>query len=148
MRLRPATAADLPEIQRIVRDAYTPFIARIGRPPGPMSDDYAARIAKGCVTLAEDCGAVTGLIVLLDRADHLLLDNVAVDPPRQGQGVGRALLAYAETEALRRGLPEIRLYTNVKMTENIATYFRVGYLETGRGDADGYDRVFFAKALT
>jgi ribosomal protein S18 acetylase RimI-like enzyme len=136
---------DLLAIQRIVREAYTPFIARIGKPPGPMGDDYAALVAADAVTVAERDGRVVGLLVLLDRHDHLLLDNVAVDPAAQGSGVGRSLMAYAEAEALRRGHREIQLYTNVAMTENIATYKRAGFVETGRGEASGFQRVFFAK---
>jgi ribosomal protein S18 acetylase RimI-like enzyme len=31
------------------------------------------------------------LIVLEVRADHVFIDNVAVDPQRQGAGIGRAL---------------------------------------------------------
>ena len=42
--IRPADAADLPAVERIVRAAYTMYIARIGKPPGPMLDDYAALI--------------------------------------------------------------------------------------------------------
>ena len=41
---------------------------------------------------------VMGLVVLLAEADHLLLDNVAVDPVAQGQGVGRALIDFAAAE--------------------------------------------------
>jgi hypothetical protein len=36
---------------------------------------------------------------------------------RQGIGLGRRLLAFAEAEALRRGYREIRLYTHQKMLE-------------------------------
>jgi hypothetical protein len=44
MPIRPADAADLPEVERIVRDSYSKYIARIGKPPGPMLDDYAALV--------------------------------------------------------------------------------------------------------
>jgi ribosomal protein S18 acetylase RimI-like enzyme len=57
------------------------------------------------------------------------------------------LLAFAEEEARRCGLPEIRLYTNEAMTENIAYYPRRGYTETHRARDEGFSRVFFRKAL-
>jgi GNAT superfamily N-acetyltransferase len=145
--MRPAGPADLEAVRRIVREGYTPYIGRIGRPPGPMLDDYAALIAEGAVTVAEVEDAPVGILVLLDRPYHLLLDNVVVDPAWRGRGVGRALLDLAESEARRRGHAEVRLYTHVLMTENIALYGRAGYVETGRGEQNGYDRVFFAKAL-
>lgn len=145
MQIRPADAADLPEVERIVRDAYSKYLARIGKPPGPMLDDYAALVRGHAVWVA---GApVTGLVVLLAEADHLLLDNVAVDPAAQGQGVGRALIEFAAAEARRRGYREMRLYTHQTMTENIALYGRTGWVETGRGEQRGLARVFFRKEV-
>ncbi len=141
--IRPADAADLPAVERIVRDAYTMYIARIGKKPGPMLDDYAALIRAQCVWVA---GApVAGLVVLLAEPDHLLLDNVAVDPAAQGRGLGRALITFAGEEARRRGFREMRLYTHQTMTENIALYARTGWVETGRGEQGGFERVFFRK---
>ena len=113
-----------------------------------MLDDYAALIADGAVSVVEEAGEeIAALIVLLPKPDHLLLDNIAVRPDRQGRGFGRALIEHAEHEARRRGFREIRLYTHEKMTENIALYTRIGFAETGRGHDSGYDRVFMAKAL-
>ena len=145
MTIRPADAADLPAIERIVRDAYSKYIVRIGRPPGPMLDDYAAHVRAHAVWITGT--PIAGLIVLLGEDDHLLLDNIAVDPARQGEGVGRALMAFAEAEARRRGCSELRLYTHATMTENIQLYSRNGWVETGRGTQDGFARVFFRKAV-
>ena len=145
MQIRPADAADLPELERIVRDSYGKYTARIGKPPGPMLDDYAALVRGHAVWVA---GApVMGLVVLLAEADHLLLDNVAVDPAAQGRGVGRALIEFAGAEARRRGYREMRLYTHQTMTENIALYARTGWVETGRGVQRGLARVFFRKEV-
>lgn len=44
---RPAIPADRPAIEEIVRDAYSPYIDRVGRQPGPMLDDYEALIRAG-----------------------------------------------------------------------------------------------------
>ena len=56
-------------------------------------------------------------------------------------------MALAEEEARRRGLREVRLYTNEAMTENLAYYPRLGYTETRRALHDGFRRVFFSKTL-
>ena len=90
---------------------------------------------------------IAAIIVLLPEPDHLLLDNIAVLPDRQGQGLGRQLIAFAEDEARRLGYAELRLYTHEKMTENIALYTRLEFEETGRGREAGYDRVFMTKRL-
>jgi GNAT superfamily N-acetyltransferase len=146
--IRPASPADRAEIETIVSEAYAVYIDRIGKPPGPMLDDYGALIAAGAASVLEDGdGSIAAILVLLPKPDHLLLDNIAVRRDRQGQGLGRRLIAFAETEAWRLGHRELRLYTHEKMTENIALYTRLGFGETGRGRNDGYDRVFMTKRL-
>ena len=146
-RIRAATASDVPAITQIVDQAYRHYIARIGRPPGPMLDDYPARVSQGTVWVLEEGAAIVGIIVLLPAPNYLFLDNIAVSPARQGLGLGRQLLAFAEAEALRRGYPEIRLYTHQTMVENQRLYASISYEETGRGAEAGYDRVFMRKRL-
>lgn len=147
MTIRLARLDDRAVIEEIVRAAYSIYIERIGRPPGPMHDDYRGLIEAGSVSVIEDADrGITGIIVLIPKADHLLLDNIAVRPDSQGHGFGRALIAFAESEARRLGFAELRLYTHQKMTENLALYLRLGFTETGRGHEAGYDRVFMRKA--
>ena len=146
--IRLAVPADSAAVEHIVHEAYAIYVDRIGKPPGPMLDDYAALIDAGAVSVLEtDHGEIAAIIVLLPKPDHLLLDNIAVRRDYQGQGLGRRLIAFAETEARRLGLHEVRLYTHQMMTENIALYARLGFVETGRGHDAGYDRVFMTKAL-
>jgi len=146
-RLRAATAADVASVAAIVDEAYRPYIARTGKPPGPMLDDYAARIDEGTVWVLEQRAVIAGLVVLLPGPNYLLLDNIAVSPSRQRLGLGRRLLAFVEAEALRRGYREVRLYTHQTMVENQRLYASIGYEETGRGTEAGYDRVFMRKRL-
>ena len=145
--IRRATAADVPAIERVVHDAYVKYVARIGKPPGPMLDDYAARVAAGEVSVCVAAETIAGVLVLEPALDHLLLDNIAVAPAWQGRGVGRRLLDFADAEARRMGYPELRLYTHVLMHENIALYARLGWQETGRGDQAGFQRVFMRKMV-
>ena len=121
-RIRAATATDVSAIADIVDEAYRHYIARIGKPPGPMLDDYVARVLEGMVWVLEEGSVIAGIIVLLPAMDYLLLDNIAVSPARQGSGFGRRLLAFAEAEALRRGYAEIRLHTHQTMEENQRLY--------------------------
>ena len=74
-RIRAATAADVPVIRQIVEQAYRHYIPRIGKPPGPMLDDYAARVSEGVVWVIEERPTIAGIIVLLPRPHHLLLDD-------------------------------------------------------------------------
>jgi ribosomal protein S18 acetylase RimI-like enzyme len=147
VRIRAAEPADVAAIEAIVDRAYRGYVARIGMRPGPMDADHADEVRRGLVSVAEEDDAVVGLIVLAEMPAHVLIENVAVDPGRQGGGVGRALLAHAEDRAREAGLATIRLYTHSKMTENRALYRRLGYRETDRRDEAGFDRVFLRKSL-
>jgi len=145
--LRPARPDDREAIERLVEAAYGGYVERIGRRPAPMDADYTGLIDDGHVTVADSDGAVVGVIVLAPMADHLLVENVAVDPAAQRTGLGRRLMDHAEDEARELGLSELRLYTNEHMVENIAWYPRLGYRASERRAEHGFARVFFEKQL-
>lgn len=143
--IRPAGPGDRAAVERIARAAYAAYVPLIGRAPAPMLADFAAAIAAGRVWVA---GApVAGYVVAWPRGDHWHLENVAVDPAAQGRGLGRALIGHVEALARQAGARAVELYTNARMTANLALYPRLGYAETGRRVEDGFDRVFFRKAL-
>lgn len=145
--IRKACSDDAAAVAAMVAAAYGPLAARMDKPPAPMLDDYAARIAEGVVDVLEESGALLGMIILADQADALMLENVAVAPTAQGRGVGRRLIEHAEAQAVARGFERIRLYTHVTMTENQAMYTKLGYVETTRGEDEGYHRVQFEKQV-
>lgn len=145
---RRARARDIAGIRAMVRHAYGHYESRLGLRPAPMDDDYARRVSEDeAWVMATETGRVAGLLVLVARTDHLLLDNIAVDPEYQGQGIGRALLDLAERRAREQGMESIRLYTNELMVENQRLYERVGYVETHRREEHGFSRVHYMKDL-
>jgi len=148
MVVRPATVTDVPDIEQIVNDAYTPYISRIGRAPAPMTVDYQRLVAttSNASVLTEN-SSIVGVIVTVAEPDHLMIENVAVARAAQGRGHGRTLLEHAEQQARSLGLPQVRLYTNAAMTENLAMYPRLGYVEVARRSEDGFERVYFTKDL-
>ena len=146
--VRLADQGDVDVLRGIAAAAYQPYVARIGRPPAPVTADYDQAVRSGQTWVAVEDGQVSGFVVLVAQPDYLLLENVAVRPAAQGRGIGGRLLALAEQRARGLGLSEIRLYTNEAMTENLVYYPRRGYTETHRADQDGFRRVFFRKPLS
>ena len=134
-------------VQAIVQSAYAIHAARIGRKPGPMFNDHAALIREKCVYVLDNGGVIEGILVLTHEERSMLLDYVAVRPAAQGFGHGRKLLTFAEQSARDAGYGLIRLYTNVAMTENIALYSRIGFVETHRAEDQGLQRVYMTKQL-
>lgn len=144
---RPARATDLKTVDEVVAEAYQPWAASLGFRPRPMDADYADLIEAGRVYVTGH-GGVDGIVVLVDEDDCLLVENVAVRLGLQGQGIGRALLAFAEREAARRRLSALRLYTNEKMASNVALYLALGYVEAGREPVPFGHLVHLRKVIT
>lgn len=78
--IRLAALPDLAAIEGIAKRAYAPYIARIGREPAPMLEDYSCLVLAQQVWVLEQEQAIDGFIVLLDAQEALLLDNLAVSP--------------------------------------------------------------------
>lgn len=145
--LRVATMEDRHSVEAIVQAAYSHYIPRIGRPPGPMLDDYSSLIRKGHVHVIQRCAVVEGLLVLIPEKDGMLLDNVAVIPAAQGIGLGQIMIEFAEQTARNAGYRSIRLYTNEAMIENIKLYSSLGYAETHRSEEKGLRRIYMTEVL-
>lgn len=146
--IRLAAASDEAAVRACAEAAYQRYVEAIGREPAPMVADFGTQIADGKVHVAADgSGNLQGFIVFFPKDARMFLENVAVHPAAAGKGIGKALIGFCEAEARLLGLDAVALYTNAKMTENLTIYPRLGYLETGRRTEDGFDRVYFEKAL-
>ncbi|MCU1755233.1 GNAT family N-acetyltransferase [Pseudomonas helleri] len=146
--IRPALASDEAAIRACAEQAYSQYVATIGRKPAPMLADFAAQIAERQVHVCVNGqGDFQGFIVFFSVDQHMFLENVAVSTAGQGKGIGKALVQFCEATALSQGLGSVSLYTNAKMTTNLAIYPRLGYVEVGRRSEAGFDRVYFEKNL-
>ncbi|WP_340643866.1 GNAT family N-acetyltransferase [Phenylobacterium sp.] len=125
--LRTAVPADAAAIRDLTRAAYAKWVPLIGREPKPMEVDYEAAVQAHRFDLLHVDGVLVALIETVDEGDQLLIDNVAVSPDHQGQGLGRRLLAHAESLATDLGYGRIRLDTNKRFEDNVALYLRLGY---------------------
>jgi len=148
LTLRRAEAADAAAVRALTRAAYAKWVPVIGREPKPMTADYAKSVRLNRIDLGYIGDELAGLIETIDRSDHLLIENVAVAPARHGQGVGRALLAHAETVARAADYREVRLYTNQRFETNVRLYLRLGYRIDREEEVPGLGvGVFMSKAI-
>lgn len=125
--IRPAKPGDAQIIRALVRSAYAKWVPMLGREPLPMHADYERAIRDHEIDLLHLDGQVVALIELIRNSECLFIENAAVAPEHQGQGIGRRLLAHAERKAWIAGLPEIRLLTNAVFESNIRLYQSIGY---------------------
>jgi N-acetylglutamate synthase-like GNAT family acetyltransferase len=127
--IRQARMDEAGAIRALVRAAYAKWVPVIGREPRPMLADYAEALQRHRFDLVEASGQLVALIETELREGHLWVENIAVRPELQGQGLGRQLLAHADALARAAGVSEIRLLTNGKMAANRRLYASVGFRE-------------------
>ena len=127
IRIRRATAEDAAAIRALTRAAYAKWVAVIGREPVPMTADYDQAVREHRIDLLFEGEELAALVEIIDRGDHLLIENLAVAPHAQRRGHGKRLLAHAEALAAELARPLLRLYTNPRFAGNVDLYARAGF---------------------
>ena len=145
--IRQAVPRDTPAIRDCVNDAFSPYIGRIGTPPAPMLLDFDAHVRDRHIWVAVAVDEIVGVLVQYPTPDGFYIDTVASHSRVRGRGIGKALLVFAELEAVRRGFGGLYLCTNAKMFENQALYTKVGYVEYERKRQDDFERIYYRKSL-
>ena len=95
MNICRATLSDAPYLVCLADEAYRHYIARIGRPPAPMFVNFTRHITDDTVFIATN-DVICGYVVLCHDLDCWRLDNIAVAPSSQRQGIGVALTRHNE----------------------------------------------------
>jgi len=105
-RLRPPTLADADDVLRVVQARETADLGAPDVSAGDVSDLWQA----SAFDLAYDGGGGRGCCRGGDRLRHVVAPGAlaVVDPAREGEGVGSALLAWAEQRARMSGRPAHR----------------------------------------
>ena len=128
---RKACQSDAAALAECIDRAYARYASQISDLPA-VSHGIEDDIANNVVWLALRNSRIIGVVVLVDKEDHVVLANVAVDPRETGRGLGRALIRLAESETKKLCKYKIRLSTHVDMPENIRIYEHLGWRETER----------------
>ena len=144
---RRATLEDLQAVRALVNAAFEKYIPLIGRKPLPMTADHADLIANHETWVIEQESETIAVLELVLKPDSLYIDTVAVSDAHQARGIGKQLLAFAETRARTQGRNAVTLFTNERYTVLLGMYARLGYVETHRIHVRGTDAVHLRKTL-
>ena len=134
---------DWASVLALVLKAFAYMEGRIDPPSSAnrlTQEDMAAQAASGVLLLAEDDSGLVGCVFLNHRTDAMHLGKLALDPSRQGEGIGRRLFEVSVAAAKTQKFSEIELQARVELTENHTASTTLGFRETGRTAHDGYDR--------
>ncbi len=159
LTFRTATLSEAEEAGRIIRAAFTPYVRALGREwPTEGSPGYAERwqqfvaeLERGDVYVALDGERIVGAVRTEPRENELYIQQIAVDPSRQGTGVGSWLLVRIDELARSRGLGGLALETAEMAEANIRLYRRHGFEIVSRGPPehglDPHTRVHMVKSF-
>jgi GNAT superfamily N-acetyltransferase len=145
--LRLAETSDTAAVTSVVRAAYSKWTPVLGREPLPMRADYERNIQDHRIEVLIRNGEVAAVLETIDRPDHVWIENIAVSPELQRNGLGRRLLVHAESRAIDLGLSNVRLLTNAAFESNITLYGRVGYVIDRTEPFMGGATVYMSKRL-
>lgn len=150
--LMQASESDRDEVLALLRAAFVPYMARLGRVVEPDIFDWVPEaLGEGQVHAAAGDGGIEGILVEEPLGKALYVKVVAVRPDRQGKGLGSRMLQEIEARARDRGFEALTLDTAEVMEDLLRLYGRHGFREVRRGLPDhGRDeipRVFLRKAL-
>ena len=159
LTFRTAMLSDGEEVVRVILAAFTPYLRALGREfPADGSAEYAeererfvAELERGDIYVALEGERIVGVIRTKPREKDLYIHQIAVDPARQGTGVGSWLLARIDEVARSRGLGGLSLETAEMAEANIRLYRRHGFEIVGRGPPghglDPHTRVHMVKSF-
>ena len=95
------------------------------------SETVREMLRTGKFLLAEDNGALIACVYVEIRGERGYFGLLAVDPARQGAGLGRKMVAEAEDYARAAGCAFMDLRIVNLRAELPPFYQRLGYIETG-----------------
>ena len=148
LTIRRATIKDSDDLLKIAEIAYDKYLPLMDKKPAPMLADFNKHIAEDIVFIAlAEVEIIAGYVVLQQIKGQWWLDNIAVHPTHQGQGIGTKLRIEAENYVSILS-DRIQLYTNIVMADNISWYERAGYVITQQALINGYERLYFEKRLS
>jgi len=130
IRTRIAVDADRPRLIPLINAAFAieTFLE------GTRTDEerLAATMRKGSILLAEDGGGqLLGCVYAEVRGTRGYLGQLAVDPARQGVGLGCLLVEAAEEYLRQQGCEGVDITVLSLRPELLPIYRRYGYVETG-----------------
>jgi len=130
MKMRFAEESDLPALTALINLAFKVeafFIARDRLTP----EESLAYFQKGRFLLAEDDGALAGVVYVELRGDRSYFGLLSVDPSLQKSGLGRRLIAAAEEFAREMGAHHMDITVVNLRTELPPFYRKLGYVDDG-----------------
>jgi ribosomal protein S18 acetylase RimI-like enzyme len=113
--VRPATTADAPEIMRLLAAGF-----------GEPAHDIPDSDIPGWLVV-EGQGNRVGALAVTSHEDTGFVHGFVIDPPRQGQGIGRDVLRRVCRDLRERGATRVALEVAVENDRALGLYTSLGF---------------------
>ena len=127
--IRPAHSGDIPALVSVINQAFAieKFL------DGTRTDEerLAATMREGILLLAERDGQTLACVYVELRGERAYFGMLAVDPARQGQGLGRLMTDAAEQYGRNHPCKYMDISVLSLRPELLPFYRNLGYQETG-----------------
>jgi GNAT superfamily N-acetyltransferase len=137
----PLTSADAPAAVATIHAAFAAQSVATDPPSAALREtvsSIAADIAGGGGAGVPDGAGFAAVMLWREKEGGLYLGRLAVRPEWRRRGLARLLIAAAETEARRLGLPRLHLGTRLVLADNRALFAACGFTEAGLTTHPGY----------
>lgn len=138
LTIRPASGADLPDVLRLYAQPALDDGKVISLSEAKQIFKRMAQYPDYRLYVAVSDNKIVGTFALLvmDNLGHLgtcsgIVEDVAVEPAYQGQGVGKAMMAHARDLCRGRGCYKIVISSNLKRPKAHAFYESLGFERHG-----------------
>jgi ribosomal protein S18 acetylase RimI-like enzyme len=126
----------LGDIMAMIHDAFGGLVPASGVLKETVAD-LAARQRDGFVLVAQAGERFIGSVFCARKGDALYLTRLATAPDWRRRGVGRALMAAAESEARSGDATRLTLRVRVTLPGNLDYFRKLAFVVTGEGQEDG-----------
>jgi len=139
--LREATTADAETVARLIRAAFAEYQSRLDPPSGAhgeSAESVREALFSGGAILAFVEAKPIGCVLYEVRPDHFYFGRLSVLPAFRRKGLGHVLIAAAEARARQLGRLRLRLGVRLALTEQRASYERLGFRPVEAKTHSGY----------
>ena len=144
VRTAPRDFSDWERVRLLILDAFACMGPLINPPSSALRltpQSIQANAENGALLLAYSAGDLVGCVFARPKNDALYISKLAVrQSSLQRAGIGRKLMEAARGEAHLLGIGMLELETRTELTENHATFARMGFVKTAETAHEGFDR--------
>ena len=150
----PPSFARWEELHALLLACFAYMAERIDPPSSLLrmsAADLKQKSSDETLFLAMDGERIAGCAFVRLEEDCAYVGKLAVDADFRGQGLARRFVEAAEALALANDRHFLELQTRIELTENHATFARLGFVMTRENAHEGYDRptnITMRRALT